>query len=109
MIVFDDLIADMISNKKLNPIATKLFIRGRKLNNYLVFSYNLILLYGKILEQTKASTNRIIHSTQKSSEFQVFMNLYKNCTTKPYLFLVIDTNLSSDNASCFRKNFLERI
>ena len=32
LIVFDDMIADMISNKKLNQIITKLFIRGRKLN-----------------------------------------------------------------------------
>ena len=32
LIVFDDMIADMISNKKLNPLTTKLFIRGRKLN-----------------------------------------------------------------------------
>ena len=31
-IVFDDMIADMHSNKKLNPIVTELFIRGRKLN-----------------------------------------------------------------------------
>ena len=32
LIVFDDMIADMIQNKKLNSIATELFIRGRKLN-----------------------------------------------------------------------------
>ena len=32
LIVFDDMIADMINNKKLNPIITELFIRGRKLN-----------------------------------------------------------------------------
>ena len=30
--IFDDMIADMINNKKLNPIVTELFIRGRKLN-----------------------------------------------------------------------------
>ena len=36
-IVFDDMIADMITNKKLNPIVTELFIRGRKLNISLVF------------------------------------------------------------------------
>ena len=35
--VFDDLIADMINNKKLNLIVTELFIRGRKLNNSIVF------------------------------------------------------------------------
>ena len=37
LIVFDDLIADMINNKKLNLIVTELFIRGRKLNNSIVF------------------------------------------------------------------------
>ena len=37
MIVFDDVIADMISNKKLNSIVTELFIRCRKLNISLVF------------------------------------------------------------------------
>ena len=37
MIIFDDMIADMLNNKKLNPIVIKLFIRGRELNIYLVF------------------------------------------------------------------------
>ena len=37
LIVFDDMIADMINNKKLNSIVTELFIRCRKLNISLVF------------------------------------------------------------------------
>ena len=37
LILFDDTIADMLSNKKLNPIVTELFIRGRKLNISLAF------------------------------------------------------------------------
>ena len=37
------------------------------------------------------------------------MNLYKKCTGKPYSFLLIDTTLTSDNPSCFRKNLLERM
>ena len=37
LIVFDDMTADMINNKKLNSIVTELFIRGRKLNISLVF------------------------------------------------------------------------
>ena len=37
LIVFDDIIADMPSNKKFNPIVTELFIRGRKLNISLAF------------------------------------------------------------------------
>ena len=37
LIVFDDMIADMINNNKLDPIVTALFIRGRKLNISIVF------------------------------------------------------------------------
>ena len=37
LIVFDDMIADMINNKKLNSVVTKLFIRSRKLNISIVF------------------------------------------------------------------------
>ena len=37
LIVFDNLIADVLSNKKLNPIVTELLIKGRKLNIFLVF------------------------------------------------------------------------
>ena len=37
LIVFDDMIADMIHNKKLDSIVTELFIRGRKFNVSLVF------------------------------------------------------------------------
>ena len=32
LVFFDDMIADMLSKKKLNPIVTELFIKGRKLN-----------------------------------------------------------------------------
>ena len=37
LIVFDDMIADMLSNEKLNPIVTELFIRERKLSISLAF------------------------------------------------------------------------
>ena len=37
LIVSDNMIADMIHNKKLNSIITEIFIRGRKLNISLVF------------------------------------------------------------------------
>ena len=38
LIVFDDTSGDTLSNTKLNPIVTKLFIRGSKLNISLDFS-----------------------------------------------------------------------
>ena len=45
LIAFDDMISDMLNNKKLNPIVTQLFIRGKKLNISLVFINNLISLF----------------------------------------------------------------
>ena len=43
LIVFDDMIADMINNKKLNPIVAELFIRGIKLKDFSCFYYTIIL------------------------------------------------------------------
>ena len=42
LIIFDDMITNMLSNKKLNPVETELFFSGRKLNISLVF-YQIIL------------------------------------------------------------------
>ena len=52
LIVFPNIIADMLSNKKLNPVVTELFVRGRKLNTFLVLllSHSLISLFPKILD-----------------------------------------------------------
>ena len=37
LIVFDDIIAGVTSNKKLHPVITELFIRGWEINISLVF------------------------------------------------------------------------
>ena len=47
LIVFDDVIADMIYNKKLNLIVAELFIRGRKINISIVF---ITLRFQKMLD-----------------------------------------------------------
>ena len=47
LIVFDDMITDMLSNEKLNPIVTELFIRGSKLSLSLFLLHNLISLFPK--------------------------------------------------------------
>ena len=48
--VFDDMIATMINNKKLNPVLTELFIRGRKLNISIILLHNHALKCQKKLE-----------------------------------------------------------
>ena len=50
LIIFDDTIAEMLSNKKHNPIVTELFIKGRKLNISIVFMTQSISLFQKILD-----------------------------------------------------------
>ena len=119
LIVFGDMIADMLSNKKLNPIVTKLFVRGRKLNISLVFiTQSCFCAKGIRLNSThyfiikipnKRELQQIVYNHSSNIDFKDFMNLYKKCTTKPYSLLVINATLSSDNPSRFRKNLLERI
>ena len=115
LIVFDDMIADMIKNKKLNSIVTELFIRGRKLNISLVF---ITQSYFKVPKDVRNnSTHFFIMKIPSKRELQQitvnhssdintkdFIEIYRKCTDKQYSFLVIDTTLSSNNSLRFRKN-----
>ena len=49
LIVFDDMIADMINNKELNPVVTELFIRGKKSKISIVFITYSYLKWQKML------------------------------------------------------------
>ena len=120
LIVFYDMIADMLSNKKLNPIVTEWFIRGRKLNIFPVFitqSYFAVLKnirlnsthYFVMKIPHKRELQQIAFNHSSDTDFRNFMNLYKKCTAKPYSFLVIDTTLAPDSPLLFRKNLVERI
>ena len=113
MIVFDDMIADMLSNKKLNPIVIEFFIGEEKLNIYLVFITQYYLdvpenirlnsiHYFLMKIPSKRKFQQIAFNHSSDTDLQDFRNLYKKCTTKPYSFLVIDTIR-------FRKNLLEKI
>ena len=69
LIVFDDMIADMIHNKKLNSIVTKLFIRGRKLNISLVF---ITQSYFKVPKDVRVNTSHFL-----LQKFQIKENFTK--------------------------------
>ena len=120
LIVVVDIIADMLSNKKLNPLATESFIRERKLNISLVFitQYYFTVPKYKRLNSThyfvmkipnKRKLQPIAFNHSSDIDFQDFMNLYKRSTVEPYSLLVMDNTLSSDNSLHFRKNLLETI
>ena len=117
LIIFSDMINDMISNNKLNPIVTELFIRGRKLNISIVF---ITQSYFKVPKDVRLnSTHFFIMKIPNKKElqqialnhlsdidFKDFMNIYKKCTKEPYSFLVNDATLPSDDPLRFRKNLL---
>ena len=69
LIVFDDMIADMINNKNLNSTLTELFIRGRKLNISLVF---IAQSYLKVSKDIRLNTSHFL-----LQKFQVKESLNK--------------------------------
>ena len=73
LIAFDDMIADMIHNKKLNSIITELFIRGRKLNISLVF---ITQSYFKVPKDVRLNTSHFFISkiTNKRELQQIAIN-----------------------------------
>ena len=105
LIVFHDMIADMLSNKKLNPIITELLIRGRKLNTSLVFIIQSYFAVPKYIRHN--STQYFIMKIPNKQEVQQIafnhlsdidlglMSFYKKFTVKPSSFLVIDVTLVS--------------
>ena len=67
LIVFDDMIADMIHNKKLDSIVTELFMRGRKLNISLVF---IMQSYFKVPKDVRLNTHFFIAKIRNRREIQ---------------------------------------
>ena len=89
LIIFHDVIADMLSNIKLNPIITELFIRGRKLNLSLVFITQSYFSVPKDIRlnsahyfimkiPNKRGLQQIAFTHSSDIDFKDFMNLYKN-------------------------------
>ena len=118
LIVFDDMIADMVNNRKLNPVVSELFIRPRKLNISIVFftqSYfrvpndvRLSATHSFIMKiPNKRELQQIALNHSSDIDFKDFMKIYKKRTLEPYSFLVNDTTLPSDNPLRFRKNLLK--
>ena len=117
LIVFDDMIADIMANKQFQAIIKGLLIRCRKWNISLVFitySYfsvpkNVRLnsahyLIIKIINRKELQNIAINHSPD--IDYNKFMRIYRECTRKPYSFLTIDNTLPGSDPVRFRKSFL---
>ena len=97
LIVFYDMIADMINNKKLDSIVTELFIRGRKFNISIFF---ITQSYFKVPKDVRLNSThffimkipnkrelqQIALNHSSDIDFKDFMNIYKKYTKEPYSF-----------------------
>ena len=115
LIIFDDMIADVMTNKKFQKIINNLFIRCRKLNISIVFitqSYFSVpkdvrlnsthYLIMKINNRKELQNTAINHSAD--IDYKGFMKIYRECTKEHFNFLTIDTTLSATNPLRLTKN-----
>ena len=125
LIVFDDMIADMLSNKKLNSIVTELFIRGRKLNISLVFITQSYFAVPKNIRlnsthyfvmkiPNKRELQQIAFNHSSDIDFKDFMNIYNNLQiftifSKPYPFLVIFHQIILHVSELFITTIVEKL
>ena len=115
LIVFDNMIAGITKNKKLDSIVTELFIRGKKIVISLVF---ITQSYFKVPKDVRLNTTHFfiakIPNKRELRQIAInhlsdistkdFGNIYRECTAEPYSFLVNDTTLASNNSLRFGRN-----
>ena len=120
LIVFDDMIADIMTNKKFQSLIKELFIRCRKINISLVFitqSYFSVpkdvrlnsthYLIMKINNRRELQNIAINHSAD--IDYKDFMKIYRECTKDRFNFLTTDTTLQANNPLRFRKNLFDTL
>ena len=108
LIVVDDMIADIITNKKFQTIVRERFIRCRKLNiSYIchtVFFFCSKRSQFKFYTLFKTELQQIATNRSADIDYKDFMKIYTKCTSEPYSFLNIDTTLLAKDL--LRKNLL---
>ena len=116
VIVFDDMIANMINNKKFKFDSNRIVHQGQKINISLVFI--ITQSYFKTPKDVRLNTTHFFitkipnkrelqqialnHSLDISTKD--FINIHKKYTAEPCSFLVNDATLTSDNPLRIRKN-----
>ena len=114
LIIFDDMIADIMRSEKFKAIVKELFIRCRKLNISVVYitqSYlrtpndarlnitHYVLM--KICNKKKLKS--IAEENSDHLDFKDFLKIYNYCTKEPYSFMMVDIRPTA--RVTFKKNF----
>ena len=118
LIIFDDMIADIMRSEKFKAIVKELFIRCRKLNISIAFitlSYfrtpkdaRLNITHYIIMKiGNKKELKSIAEKNSGHLDFKDFLKIYNYCTKEPYSFMLADIRPTA--RVIFRKNFDEPI
>ena len=118
LIIFDDMIADIMRSEKFKPIVKELFIRCRKLNISIVFitqsyfrapkdsrlnsTHYILMNIGN-----KKELKSIAEENSSHLDFKDFLKIYNYCTKEPYSFMLVDTRPTA--RVTFKKNFDEPV
>ena len=102
LIIFDDMIADIMRSEEFKAIVKELFIRCRKLNISIVFitqsyfrspkdarlnsAHYIIMKIGN-----KKELKSIAEENSGHLDFKEFLKIYNYCTKEPYSFMMVDT------------------
>ena len=113
LIVFDDMITDIMTNKKFQAIIKELFMRCRKLNisfafitqSHFCLKRSHIKFYTLPIHNKKDLQN-IANNHSADIDYKDFMNIYRKCTSERYSFLTTDTTLPTSNCLKLTKNLL---
>ena len=114
IIIFDDMIADIMRSEKFKAIVKELFIRCRKLNISIVFITQSFFRTPKnarlnsthyILMKTgnKKELKSIAEENSGHLDFKDFLKIYNYCTNEPYSFMMVDTRPNARRT--FKNNF----
>ena len=112
------MIAEIMTNKKLQAIIKELFIRCRKVNISLVFIRQCYFSVSK--DARLNSTHCLIMKINNKKELQNIainhsadidykdsVKIYRKCTKKPYSFFTIDITLLASDILRFRKSLFQ--
>ena len=123
LIIFDDMIADIMRSEKFKAIVKELFIRCRKLNISVVFitqsyfrtpkdarlnsTHYIIMKIGNKKELKSIAKEKYSEENSGHLDFKDFLKTYNYCTKDPYSFMMVDTRPTA--RVTFKKNFNEPI
>ena len=117
LILFNDMIADIMTNKKFQVRIKELFTRCRKLNISLAFNTQSYFFVQKVVRlnsthylimkiNNKRELQNITINHSADIDYKDFMKIYREYTKELYSFMIIDTTLPASDLLRFRKDLL---